>query len=166
MQDIDVLKAKIHVYKDIPSISEINSKFSIKSKKVIYLDDNYYHSFKNENVLNYFIHGRHSNLSIVLVCHNLFFNKNSYARDISLNSSLFLFLKIRDKNQLYYLANQLYGKDTAKNVIAIYDYVVSKYKHPHLLLDTTMNLKPELEFRSNIVPDHKISKFECCYSIL
>lgn len=166
IQDIDILKEKNHVYKEIPSLDEINSKFSKKKKKVIYLDDNYYHAFSNENVLNYFIHGRHSNVSVILVVHNLFFNKNSYARDISLNSSLFLFMKNRDKNQIYYLANQLYGKNTAKNVIAIYDFIVAKYKYPHLLIDASINIKPELEFRSNIIPDHNISKFECCYSIL
>ena len=166
IQDMDILKDKIHVYKEIPSLDEINSKFSKKSKKVIYLDDNYYHAFNNENVLNYFIHGRHSNVSVILVVHNLFFNKNSFARDISLNSSLFIFLKNRDKNQIYYLANQLYGKNTAKNVIAIYDYIVSKYEYPHLLIDASINIKPELEFRSNIIYDHAINKFECCYSVL
>ena len=166
IQELDVLKDKIHVYRNIPTLNEINSKFSKNSKKIIYLDDIYYEALASEAVLQYFIHGRHSNCSVILIVHNLFFNKGSFARDISLNASLFLFLKNRDKNQIYYLANQFYGKATAKNVIDIYDFIVSKYKYPHLLIDASINVKPEIEFRSNIIRDHAINKFEYCYNVV
>ena len=160
------LVEKLTKFDYIPSISEINASFSKSAHKVIILDDNYTTAFQNENVLSYFIRGRHERLSIILISHNLFFSRARYSRDISLNVTHFILMKLRDVNQIFYLASQIYGKIEAKKVVKIYQYILENNSWPHMLLDLSINSKKITEFRSNIIHDHSIYKFETCYNIL
>ena len=161
-----LLIEKLTKFDYYPSISEINASFPKSAHKVLVLDDNYTSAFQNEHVLSYFIRGRHENLSIILISHNLFFSRGKYSRDISLNVTHFILMKLRDVNQIFYLASQIYGKLEAKKVVKIYQYILENNSYPHLLLDLSINSKKNTEFRSNIIHDHSIYKFETCYSIL
>ena len=162
-QDIPELNSKINVFEHIPSIIELNSSFDSLKHKVIVLDDNYVKAFNSEIVLNYFIKGRHDNISVILICHNLFFTRARYSRDISLNATHFILMKLRDLNQVSYLAMQIYGKNDAKKVLNVYKYILSKYSFPHLLIDVSITSNTDIELRSNIIFDHSINKFETCY---
>ena len=99
VDQINDLKKKTHIYEHIPNINEINNNFSLSSHKVVLIDDNYTSAFNSKEVLDYYIKGRHSNISIIIICHNLFFSKGKYTRDISLNTTHFIFSKLRDLNQ-------------------------------------------------------------------
>ena len=166
IDQIDDLKKKTHIFEHIPSINEINSNFAVSTRKVLVIDDNYTSAFSSKEVLDYYIRGRHSNCSVIVIAHNLFFSKGKYSRDISLNTTHFILLKLRDLNQLQYLATQLYGKTDAKNVLKIYKYILEKYSYPHMLIDVSMNTDKEVELRSNIINNPLIYSFETCYKVI
>ena len=54
--NLSSLKNKIEIYEHIPTISEIDTKFS--GHKLIILDDNYTKAFSSERVLNFYTRGR------------------------------------------------------------------------------------------------------------
>ena len=66
-----ILNSKLETLDYIPSISEISANHN--GHIVIVLDDNYTKSFNSESVLSYFTHGRHKNISVILICQTFFF---------------------------------------------------------------------------------------------
>ena len=154
------LKKKLLIFQKIPSIPEI-SEYS--GHKLVIFDDNYKTALQNESTLNMFTHGRHYNISVILICQNLFSN-SKYSRDISLNATHFILLKQRDLNQIEFLGRQIFGKSESKKLVSVYKYIQKKYKFGHLLIDISQTTFEDIEFRSNIV--HKNGPFEICYKLL
>ena len=158
-ENIEEIRHKIHIINYIPSIIEINENYG-SGHKIIILDDNFYESLNNKNLLTYFIHGRHSQLSVILVTHNIFYSKGKYTREITLNATHIILMKLRDLNQISILATQIFGK--SNKVLETYKYIQSKYKFGHLLIDLSINSSKQTELRSHIVPSNE-SNFETVF---
>lgn len=147
------IKEKIITFKHFPSIDELRQITEPNSSKIIVCDDNYYLAFNDINVMTYYTHGRHENISSVILSQNIFYTKGKYSRDISLNASHFIILRSRDLSQLTVLSRQLYGKENSNKILDVYQFIVKKYKkYPHLLVDVSGNTNENLEFRSHIIP--------------
>ena len=158
-ENIEEIRHKIHIINYIPSIIEINENYG-SGHKIIILDDNFYESLNNKNLLTYFIHGRHSQLSVILVTHNIFYSKGKYTREITLNATHIILMKLRDLNQISILATQIFGK--SNKVLETYKHIQSKYKFGHLLIDLSINSSKQTELRSHIVPSNE-SNFETVF---
>ena len=164
--DLDI-SDKVKVYDEVPSISELEDINDNNEHIVIVLDDNYSTSFNSETVLSYFTRGRHKNLSVILLCQNIFFGKGKYCRDITLQATHIIILKLRDISQVQVIARQIYGKGAAHKVLEVYKYIINKYKWSHLLIDVSQMSISDTELRSNIVNDKETYGhiFELCYKI-
>ena len=154
------LQDKLEVYSYIPSISEI-SAFS--GHKLVIFDDNYKTALENESTLHMFVCGRHYNITIIFIQQNLFTN-NKFSRDISLNYTHFILLKLKDLNQIEYLSRQIFGKSDSRKVLKIYKFIQSKYKFAHLLIDISQSSFTDIKLRSNIVLRN--DAFEICYKLV
>ena len=111
------LKNKIITLKHFPSIDELSDLADSNFHKLLIMDDNYYLANSDVNVLSYFTHGRHQNISPVLITQNIFYARGKYSRDISLNATHFIILKSRDLSQLNVLSRQVYGLEKSdKNI--------------------------------------------------
>ena len=157
------LKDKLEVYNYIPSVTELNTNFS--GRKLIILDDNYMKAFSSELVLKYYISGRHDGISPLIICQNLFSSKSKYSRDISLNVTHFIFLKLRDLNQIEYISRQIFGKSGSKRVLEVYKFIQKKYNYGHLLIDISQSSSSDIELRSNIANSGNIP-YETCFKVL
>ena len=155
---------KVVTHDTIPSISQVNDYYV--GSKLIVLDDNYLESFNSKEVLSFFTRGRHSNISVILITHNLFLGKAKYSRDISLNMTHVILMKLRDLNQVQILAKQIFGKKDSQKVLDIYKYILETYKYPHMLIDLSINSVKEIEIRSNIISDIPQNKFETTYQVM
>ena len=103
---------------------------------------------------------------MILICQNFFFSKSRYARDISLNSTHFVLLKLRDLSQIQNIARQIFGKGQSNRILDIYKFIQKKYKWGHLLIDVSQTSATDIELRSNITNDNGNNDFEICYKIL
>ena len=160
---IDLIKDKVITLHHFPSIDEIKQITEPNSSKIIVCDDNYYLAFNDINVMQWYTHGRHESINVVLITQNIFYTKGKYSRDISLNASHFLILRSRDLSQLTVLSRQLYGKENSNKILDVYKCIVKKYsKYPHLLVDVSGNTNENLEFRSHIIPSPE-SAFQTVY---
>ena len=157
------LKDKLEIYNYIPSVTEVNTNFT--GHKLIILDDNYMKAFSSESVLKYYISGRHNGISPLIICQNLFFSNSKYSRDISLNATHFIFLKLRDLNQIEYLSRQIFGKDETKRVLEVYKFIQKKYNYGHLLIDISQSSSSDIELRSNITNSGDVP-YETCFKVL
>ena len=157
------LKNKLEIYNYIPSISELNTNFI--GRILIILDDNYMKAFSSEIVLKYYISGRHNEISPIIICQNLFFSKSKYSRDISLNVTHFILLKLRDLNQIEYLSRQIFGKNGVKKVLEVYKFIQKMYNYGHLLIDISQSSETDIELRSNIINSGNIP-YETCFKLL
>lgn len=156
------IKEKLITFEYFPSIKELKSITEPNSSKIILCDDNYYLAYNDINVMQYFTHGRHENISTILITQNIFYTKGKYSRDCSLNANYFLILKSRDKSQLTVLSRQIYGKENSNKILDVYNFIVKKYRYPHLLIDVSGNTDENLEFRSHIIPSPE-SAFQTVY---
>ena len=92
--------------------------------------------------------GRHKNISVIYVKHNLF-QQSKWSRTIDLNTShIILFKSPRDVQQIAIIGRQL---DNANFLKESYDLAV-KEPFGHLLIDINPNTSDSLRFCSNLVP--------------
>ena len=161
LEQNNVLKDRIITFEHFPSIKEIND-FDEKLHKLLLLDDAYVTAFSNINVLSYFTHGRHSNISCILITQNLFYSKGKFSRDISLNSTHIILLRIRDLSQIAHLSRQIYGKGLSSKIPDVYKFIAKKYKYPHLLIDVSGQVDEKLELRSHITRSNE-NRFQTVY---
>jgi len=93
----------------------------------------------------------HRNLSIWFLVQN-FFHHNKELRTITLNAQyVILFKNPRDKQQIKYLARQMYGDDARAMEDA---YMAATEKaHGYLLVDLKQSTPDHLRLRSKILPD-------------
>jgi hypothetical protein len=129
----------------LPSTEIFNDRIS----RVLVLDDLMNH--QDKTFIDLFTRiSHHNNVSVIYINQNLFSNRKG-TRDISLNSHyIILFKNPRDKNQIQYLARQVFPENP-KYMQEAYIDATSK-PHGYILLDLTQATKDELRIRTNILP--------------
>ena len=80
------------------------------------------------------------------------FHRGKHCRDISLNAKYLVLLKnVRDKNQVTFLARQVYPEHSQ----CLYDSYrnVTSRPHGYFTLDFAQDTDDRLRFRTNVFPD-------------
>jgi hypothetical protein len=118
--------------------------------RLVVLDDLINSAYSKE-VCDLFTKGsHHRNISVILITQNLF-HQGRYCRDISLNAKyLVVFKNVRDKNQVAYLARQIYPENWKSLFEAYLD--ATERPHGYLLFDLCQETNDILRFRTNIFP--------------
>ena len=103
----------------------------------IVIDDYFVEAANNNQVLALFSRGRHLNITIILLSHNLF-HRGKYARDMSLNMDyIVIFKNVRDTTQIRHLGQQMYPENKDFLVNAFRD--ATKEPYTNLVLDLRSN---------------------------
>jgi len=126
--------------------------YNAKDKPCFIILDDLLNEAYSKDVCDLFTKGsQHRNISVILITQNLF-HQGRYYRDISLNAMCIVVLKnVRDRNQFYHLARQVYPEDS--------DGLLKEYlnaieaPHGYLLLDLFQDTDDSLRFRTCIFPD-------------
>jgi hypothetical protein len=145
-RQLSALRKNIRYHKWVPQ--EFSNKRGKPSLKI--LDDLLNHIY-SEVVWDLFTKGsHHQNISVILITQNLF-RQGRNCRDISLNAKYLALLKNRDKNQVTYLARQVYPEHSG----SLYNAYLESSQKPHgyVILDFTQDMNDLLRFRTNIFPD-------------
>ena len=152
LQNDNDIKNKLYLSKDIiDPIKELDD-FEMKNANILFVVDDLQHqAVVSTIVADMYTKGRHNNISICMLQQNLFL-KGKFARDISLNASHFILLRMRDITQIQFLARQVYGAGKISNAfVDLYKHSVLGRKFGYLLVDLALNTPNELQLRSNIV---------------
>ena len=114
---------------------------------LLIFDDSCEEIYDDKNFSKLATSGRHRNLSIIYVKHNLF-QQSKHSKTIDLNNThIVLFKSPRDVNQISYLGNQL---NLTKFLTDCYKKATSDSAHGHLLVDFDPTTSDELRYCSNI----------------
>lgn len=134
-----------HLHEGIPD----SDSFKDGRPRLIILDDLMREA--NGNVIDLFTKGsHHQNISVMFVTQN-FFNQGKGRRDISLNAHYIVCLKNpRDRQQIRYLARQIYPENP--------DFIQEAYNdatsmpYGYLLFDLTQTTPDKYRYRTSIFP--------------
>ena len=146
---------------DQPKYYELEKQLNIEFRKfsgfqlisqlencLLIFDDSCEDVFNDKEFSKLATAGRHKNISVIYVKHNLF-QQSKWSRTIDLNTShIILFKSPRDVQQIAIIGRQL---DNAKFLKESYDLAV-KEPFGHLLIDINPNTSDSLRFCSNLVP--------------
>ena len=136
-----------------PNIEDPLEHSQYLNKGVLYiLDDLFLEAVDNKHVVNAFTKGRHSNISVLFIVQNLFF-QGKFARNIALNASHYILMRNRDMSQIENLGRQIFGKNKSKAFVNIYQKALTYNTFGYLLIDLAMSTPPELQLRTNIVDE-------------
>ena len=124
---------------------EINS-FTGKTRRLLVFDDLYTNVCQTDDFLNLVISGRHKNLHVLMLKHNLY-QKNTNAKTIDLNTTHMLLLQNpRDVMQIDFLGRQL-----GCRCLLLSAYKRATYSpFGHLLIDLDPRCHEHLRLSSNI----------------
>ena len=146
------ISSKIVVSEEI--VSPVNYKTKDSDRVLFVLDDCYNTALSSELVSNLFTRGRHVGVSLILVVQNIY-SKGKFARDITLNCTHIILLKIRDLQQIQVIARQCFGVQRSKEFLQIYKEVVVNTRFGYILLDLSPHTRTDLQMRTHIVDEEK-----------
>ena len=111
----------------------------------------------NKDVTELFTKGRHDNISVILVLHNLFF-KSDQLRTCALNSKYYvLFKNPRDGGQIRHLASQVYPLKPHFLVEAYQDATQPQFGY--LFIDFYSDTPEHMRLRTDIFPNEQLSVY-------
>ena len=149
LQDNTNISSKLVISKDI--VDPENYKVSVDDNVLMVLDDCYKTASDSELICDLFTRGRHIGVSVVFVTQNIF-SRGKYSRDISLNASHIILLRVRDISQIKTLGGQIFGPGKpTNNFTSVYQELVSNKRYGYILIDLAPYGPPELRIRTNIV---------------
>ena len=130
---------------------KINSLPSSKRHLVVF-DDVFNEIASSDHFLNLVISGRHQNLHVIFLKHNLY-QKSLHAKSIDLNLTHILLLKSpRDINQIDLLGRQL----GSRGLLSAAYKSATHQPYGHLLIDLDPRCPEELRFCSNLLDSESI----------
>ena len=146
---------------DQPKFQQVEKQLDIQFKKfssfelisqlencLLIFDDSCEDIFNDKEFSKLATAGRHRNISVIYVKHNLF-QQSKWSRTIDLNTThIILFKSPRDVQQITFIGRQL---DNTNFLKSSYDLAV-KEPFGHLLIDLNPSTSDSLRFCSNIVP--------------
>ena len=107
---------------------------------------------KFSNLFTKFSH--HKNISIIFISQNMF-HKGKQMRNVSLNCDYYVVMKSpRAKNQLQYLAREIFPGKT-KYLLESYEDATADKPHSYLKIDLTQNTPDKYRISTNIIPKNK-----------
>jgi hypothetical protein len=114
------------LHEGLPTEKFIDEELDTSRYNFLVLDDLLEEIGKSKDICNLFTRGmHHKKVSIAILFQNLF-HQSPYMRTISLNLSYFVLLKtFRDRQQIAYLAKQMFGKN-AKRMNEAYEDCIKK----------------------------------------
>lgn len=113
---------------------------------LLIFDDSCEEIYEDKRFVKIATSGRHKNIHVIYVKHNLFFqSKNSKTIDLN-NTHVILFKSPRDVNQINYLGKQL---NNAKFLKDCYTKATDAERYGHLLIDFDPKTSDSLRFCSN-----------------
>lgn len=137
--------------------SELNIKFvpcvnfdmvETLSNCLLIFDDSCNEIYEDKRFSKIATSGRHRNISVIYVKHNLF-HQSKHSKTIDLNNThVVLFKSPRDVNQITYMGKQL---NNAKFLKDAYMNATEKHSHGHLLIDFDPHTSEFLRYCSNII---------------
>lgn len=120
-----------------------------KKKTLVIFDDLAEEILKDEKFSNLSTSGRHNNISIIFIKHNLY-QQGKFSVTIDKNTTHLVLLKNpRMGKQLKILGGEL---GNSKFLEDCYDKAVKSEKYGHLMIDLSTNCPEQLRYTSNIVP--------------
>ena len=121
---------------------------------LLIIDDLMYSSFKKEDSIFigklYTVLAHHLNTSVFFLAQNVF-SKNTYFRDLSLNSNYLIFTRnARNIGQIMTLARQIFGKKSK----TVEDIIYKTFKQPYtyLVINMSANNQVGLSIHLDILP--------------
>ena len=93
---------------------------------------------------------RRLNISIVFITQSYF----SVSKNVTLNSTHYLIMKMNDKQELQNIAINHYADINCKNFVNIYREC-TRERHPFLTIDTTLPVSDPLRFRKDWISPYK-----------
>jgi hypothetical protein len=140
------VKSFVEFRRSLPSIGDIIK--APNERVIIFIDDQQESACSSKEILDIFLTGRHHQISILLVVHNLF-NKGKINRDLSLNCNyICLMQNIRNVSQVECLGRQIMPKKS-KVLVEIFNKLVQK-PFGFLLIDLTPQCEDIMRLRGNI----------------
>jgi len=140
------IKHIVQFHQGLPD-DDIFEKFNDKRVLVV-LDDMQIDALRSDVTTNIFLFGRHSNISVIFMLHNIF-PREKNARNISLNANYLVLLKnTRDPSQILTLSRQLQPLEP-KFLSKVYFNFVNK-PYSHILIDLNVDTEEYFKYRGNI----------------
>lgn len=132
----------VEVFNGLPT-REIIESLNPSEHSLLIIDDLAKEAFASLDIANLYISGRHSNVSTIIIT-NILFSKERYAREISVNTNLFIIMSNpRDSSSIYALSYQLNPQNPRHVANMYFNYVQEPYAY--LIID--LNPKTPLIFR-------------------
>ena len=145
------VSADEHVVDSVRSVVESRHDGGEKKKKktLAIFDDLAEEILKDEKFSNLSTSGRHNNISIIFIKHNLY-QQGKFSVTIDKNTTHLVLLKNpRMGKQLKILGGEL---GNSKFLEDCYEKAVKTEKYGHLMIDLSTNCPEQLRYASNIVP--------------
>ena len=125
------------------------SRSNASTRMLVVYDDFMMDSTSLKIIATVFCKGRHMGITSIYLNQSLF-HSNPYHRSISLNSTHFIILRMRDVNQIRYFAKTFLHKSKVETFVLVYKTYVERKQYGHLLVDFSKNSDSKLLLRSNI----------------
>jgi tRNA U34 5-methylaminomethyl-2-thiouridine-forming methyltransferase MnmC len=139
------LNKSVRIFEGVPDLDI----FSDNKNRILVLDD--LMTQQNNDFIDLFTRiSHHNNVTVIYLTQNLF-NSKKGTRDITLNAHYIVFFKNpRDKNQISYLARQVFPENQKYLEEAFVDATLKP--HGYLMLDLTQETGDDYRIRTNILP--------------
>jgi hypothetical protein len=151
-RELAPLGTKVSYHEGVPKVFGRGALPSL-----VILDDLLTEAYSRE-VCDLFTKGsHHRNVSVILITQNLF-HQGKHCRDISLNAKYLVLLKnIRDRQQFFHLARQVYPDHPD----SLYKAYVNATDRPYgyFILDFAQDTDNRLRFRTNVFPTERLTVY-------
>lgn len=136
---------RVKIYEGVPDLDH----FADNKSRILILDD--LMTYQDQTFIELFTRiSHHNNVTVIYLTQNLF-NSKKGSRDITLNAHYIVFFKNpRDKNQISYLARQVFPENQ-KYIQEAFQDATSK-PHGYLMMDLTQETCDDHRIRTNILP--------------
>ena len=132
----------------------IEDEGNAKSPKLLIFDDLIGDREKTSLASKIFYRGRHLNISIIFITHNLFYPNPCY-RMISLNATHFALFKCRDISQIERFARTILSKDKIPVFISLYKKEVARRQFGFIFVDILKDIEGPLAIRTDILSENQ-----------
>lgn len=129
------------------------------SHKLIIFDDLLFNPSALKLASELFVRGRHLNYSCFFLSQNLYTSDKNF-RVLSLNSTHVILFKMRDLNQIRFLAKTFLSNSQIENFISLYKKIVLKQNHGYILIDYNKDADSILRIRTSVVNEGYERVFE------